>query len=193
MDEADLIVAAFVILVWGAVFGFLFFRSKAHEDRLTFQAEKRGGTFVKGGLFKQAELRIPFKEWTVVISPIPGSRYRSSRTVAQVRVDAPRLPIILMERNYLLQKILAAFGRERLLTGDEEFDHRWVMRTSDTLAAHKLVTAEFKEKLEERILRTLVVKIQPLELSLIIVAIPSNDEEYDIFIETIFLILRKFL
>jgi hypothetical protein len=193
MDEANLIVLAFVILLMMAVMGFAYFRNRAYENRLALQAEKRGGKFEKSGLLKQARIQIPYKDWQVVIYSTPGSRYSPPKTIAQVKLDAPRLPVIQLERNYLLQKILAAFGRERLLTGDEDFDRRWVVRASDTLAVHKLVTPELKAGLEERILRSLVVNIQPLELSLTIAAIPSSEEEYDIFIETTMLVLRKFL
>ncbi|RJP55025.1 MAG: hypothetical protein C4583_01315 [Anaerolineaceae bacterium] len=193
MDEANLIVLAFVLILMAAVIGFTYFRSRAHENRLALQAEKRGGKFEKSGLLKQARIQIPYKEWQVVIYSTPGSRYSPPKTIAQVKVDSPRLPVIQLERNYLLQKILAAFGRERLLTGDDDFDRRWLVRAADTLTIHKLVTPELKAKLEERILRSLVMRIQPLELLLTIATIPSSEEEYDIFIETTMLVLRKFL
>ncbi|MFZ5855451.1 MAG: hypothetical protein ACOYZ6_01345 [Chloroflexota bacterium] len=193
MDEADLIVLAFVVLLMIVIIGFAYLRSRAYENRLALQAEKRGGKFEKSGLLKQARIQIPYKEWRVVFYSTPGSRYSPPKTIAQVKVDTPRLPVIQLERNYLLQKILAAFGRERLLTGDEDFDRRWVVRASDTMTVHKLVTPELKAKLEERILRSLAVNIQPMELSLTITTIPSSEEEYDIFIETTMLVLRKFL
>lgn len=193
MDNADLIVVAFAILVWVAVLGFAVLRSKAHEKRLALQAEKRGGKFEKGGLLKQSRIQIPYKEWQVVVYSTPGSRYSPPKTIAQVKLDAPRLPILQLQRNNLLHKILAAFGRERLLTGDEDFDRRWLIQTPDPLTLHKLVTPELKAKLEERILRSLVINIQPMELSLTIATIPSSEEAYDTFIETTMLVLRKFL
>lgn len=193
MDEANLMVLAFVVLLMIVALGFAYLRSRAYENRLALQAEKRGGKFEKSGLLKQARIQIPYKEWQVVVYSTPGSRYSPPKTIAQVKVDTPRLPAIQLERNYLLQKILAAFGRERLLTGDEDFDRRWVVRASDTMMVYKLVTPELKAKLEERILRSLGVNIQPMELSLTITTIPSSEEEYDIFIETTMLVLRKFL
>ena len=193
MDEANLMVLAFVVLLMIVALGFAYLRSRAYENRLALQAEKRGGKFEKSGLLKQARIQIPYKEWQVVVYSTPGSRYSTPKTIAQVKVDTPRLPVIQLERNYLLQKILVAFGRERLLTGDEDFDRRWVVRASDTMMVHKLVTPELKAKLEERILRSLGVNIQPMELSLTITTIPSSEEEYDIFIETTMLVLRKFL
>ena len=193
MDEANLMVLAFVVLLMIVALGFAYLRSRAYENRLALQAEKRGGKFEKSGLLKQARIQIPYKEWQVVVYSTPGSRYSPPKTIAQVKVDTPRLPVIQLERNYLLQKILAAFGRDRLLTGDEDFDRRWVVRASDTMMVHKLVTPELKARLEERILRSLGVNIQPMELSLTITTIPSSEEEYDIFIETTMLVLRKFL
>lgn len=193
MDSTDLVIVFFIVIIFSLVLGFAYLQGKARTERLSRQAEKRGGKIRKDGFWKQSELLIPFKDALIVIRTIPGSKYTPPKTIAQVKLDSPRLPAIRITRNDLGQKMLAAFGRERQLTNDEEFDRRWVVQADDLFTVNKLVTPEFKAQLEERILRSLVVDIRPQEISLTIAAIPSNDEGYDIFIETSLMILKKLL
>lgn len=193
MDSTDLIIAVLVAVILIATLGIVYIQNKARGERLARQAEKRGGEIVKGNLFRLAELRIPVKDVVVAIRTAPGSKYSPPKTIAQVKLDSPRLPAFRFLRNNLMQKAFAAFGKERLLTGDEEFDSQWVVQADDPFIIHKLVTAEFKSRLAERVLRSLDIRIQPQEASFIITTIPSDDEGYDNFIDTVVLVLQKFL
>lgn len=193
MDSTELLIAASVVVVLIITVIVLILQTKAHKERLAHQAEKRGGEFREGGLFKNPEVRIPLKGVVIVIHTIPGSKHSSPKTIAKAELDSPRLPVVRILRNSLWQKALAAFGRERLLSGDEEFDNKWVVQADDPFIIHKLATAEFKSRLEERILRTLDIRLQPQEATFTILAIPSDDDGYDHFIDTVMLVLNKFL
>lgn len=193
MDSSALMVVIFALGLLVVIVGYATLQSRARSERLTRQAEKRGGEIRRDAFWKQPELRIPFRDSILVVYTIPGSRYSPPRTVAQVKLDLPRLPILRMTRSTLMQKMLAAFGRESLLTADEDFDRRWVVQTEDVFAAQKLLTPEFKTQLDQRVFRTLVVDIRPQELSFTITTIPSNDEALDAFVEAALMVLNKFL
>ena len=190
MDSIDLIMGVLItgILIFAVILVYL--QSRNRGKRLAFQAEKRGGEIHKGGLFSMSELRIPFKDIMIVIRSVPGSKYSSPKTIAQVKLDSPRLPPIRIQRNDLWQKALTAFGRERLSTGDEEFDSRWVTWVDDPSTVQKIVTLELKARLAERILQSLSIFIQPKEATFTIRAIPSNDKGYDQFIDTVLSVLK---
>jgi len=193
MDSTDLIVAAFVAVIVIIVVSIATIQTKARDERLMRQAEKRGGEIRKGSLFRLTELLVPFKDVVIAIRTVPGSKHSPPKTIAQVKLDSPRLPTVRILRNDLLQKALTAFGKERLLTGDDEFDSQWIVQADDAFTVNKLVTAEFKSRLAERMLRSLDIRIQPQEVSLTIMSVPSNDESYDIFIDTVVLVLQKIL
>lgn len=193
MDSTDLIIAAFVAIIVMIVLGIAYIQTKARDERLMRQAEKRGGEIRKGSLFRLTELRIPFKDAVIVIHTVPGSKHSPPKTIAQVKLDSPRLPIVRILRNDLLQKALTTFGKERLQTGDDEFDSQWIVQADDAFIVNKLITAEFKSRLAERMLRSLDVRIQPQEVSFTIMSVPSDDESYDIFIDTVVLVLQKIL
>jgi len=193
MDSTEVLLVLVLFAVFGSVMAFAVLQSRAQSARLTRQAEKRGGEIHKDAFWKPSELRLPFKDSIIAIRVIPGSRYSSPKTVAQVKLDSPRLPALRLTRSSLLQKMLAAFGRERLLTGDEEFDRLWTLTTEDRFAAQKLATPDFKAQLEQRLFRSLVMDVSPQEFSFTIGVIPSNDEALDVFIDTVILVLNKFL
>ena len=193
MDSTNLIIALFVAITLSIVVLVVFYQNKNFVARLTRQAEKRGGEIRKGSFFKMTELRIPLKDVVIVIQTVPGSKHSPPKTIAQVKLDSPRLTAVRILRNDLWQKTLTAFGKERSPTGDEEFDSQWVVQTEDPFIVQKLVTADLKARLSERSLRSLDVRIQPQEASFTITAIPSNDEGYDNFIDAVFFILEKTL
>lgn len=193
MDSTDLVIAVFITLTLLIVVSVVYFQHKTRKERLAHQAMKRAGEIRKGGFFKPAELWIPFKETVIVIRTMPGSKYSPPRTVAEVKLDLPRLPAIRILRNDLWQKTLTKFGRERFPTGDDEFDGKWIVQADDPFMAQKLITAEFKARLGERILRSLDIRIQPQQVSFTITAIPSDDEGFDHFIDTVVFVLHKIL
>lgn len=193
MDSTDLILGVLVtgILIFAVILVYL--QNRNRGKRLAYQAEKRGGEIHKGGLFRMPELWIPFKETVLVIRPVPGSKYSSPKTIAQVKLDSPRFTPIRIQRNSLWQKAITAFGGERLSTGDEEFDSRWITRVDDPFTVQKIVTVEFKAKLNERILQSLSILIKPQDATFTIMTIPSNDEGYDQFIDTVLSVLNIIL
>ena len=193
MDWIDLIIGVFVtgIVIFAVVLVYL--QNRNRGKRLAFQAVKRGGEIHKGGLFSVSELWIPFKDIMIVIRPVPGSKYSPPKTVAQVKLNSPRLSPIRIQRNDLWQKALTAFGRERLSTGDDEFDSRWVTQADNPSIVPKIITAEFKVRLTERILQSLSIIIQPKEATFTIRTIPSDDDGYNQFIDTVLSVLKTIL
>jgi len=177
------------LIVLGLAIGL--FQSKKRGEILTLEAEKRGGEFSKSSLFGRQELRLPFKGNTVLIYSVPGSRYSPPRTYATLKSDTINLPAIGIAPNSVSQKLIGAFGKERYLTNDEEFDKKIVVRGDDPFALQRLLGTDVKQKLTDGSLRNLEVKFKPHEFQFTIQAIPSNEDGYDNFIDTALLLLQK--
>ena len=184
------IVVAFLLV--GVIFAV--YQNKRRRELLTNQAEKRNGELTKSGFMGRWELRLPYKGNTLVIYSVPGSRYSPPKTYAILKDDSARLPTISIGRSGLGQKIMDKFGKERLLTNDEEFDRQFVIRSEDPFMAQRMLTAELRPKLIERSgMRSLQIKISPQEMRVTTFSIPSNEDDYDNFIDTAFLILKNIL
>ena len=167
------------------------YQNKRRKEMLAQQAEKRGGEFSDGGFWSRSELRLPYKGNTILIYSIPGGKNRPPYTYAEMKSSAPTLPTLDVLRNNLSQKIMGAFGKERILLDDEEFDRQCVVRGEDELAARRILTASVRNRFTDGSLRTLEVKMNPKEIKFIMQSIPSNEEEYDNFIDAVFLVIKN--
>jgi hypothetical protein len=192
MDSSNLLIFAILLLMVGVVV-FAVTQSKARDEWMERAAQLRGGEFRKGSFFKVGELLIPYKDETIIFHMEPGSKHSSPKTVATANVKAPLLPTLRLVHNGLWQKMMESVGQERAQTGDEDFDNEWVIRSSDNLAARKLASPELKANLSDRIFRNLDLRLEPKQMKMVALAIPSNEEQFNLFIDTAILILRKFV
>jgi hypothetical protein len=194
MNQDSLFSLAIVLVIALIAIVASVYQSRRRKEMLTRQAEKRNGELAKSGFLRRWELRLPYKGNTVIISSVPGSRYSPPKTIAAMKDDTARLSTIEIMRNDIGQKIMEKFGKERILTNDEEFDKQYAVRGEDPFLAQRLLTAELRPKLLEYSgMRSLQIKITPQEMCVTMFSIPSNDETYDNFIDTVFSILQKVL
>ena len=77
--------------------------------------------------------------------------------------------------------------------GPEEFDQKVVVRGEDQYMIQRLLTADVKQRLVDPSLRALEVRIKPQEVRVTMQSIPSNEEGYDAFIDTVMAILQTIL
>lgn len=192
MDTSNFFIAL-MLLVMIVVVIYSVTQSKARDDWMERAAQQRSGEFRKSSFFKVAELTIPYKAETIVFHMEPGSKHSSPKTVATASVKIPLLPTVRLVHNGLWQKMMASFGQERVRTGDEDFDNEWVIRTTDNLAARKLASPDLKANLSDRIFRNLDLRLEPKQMKMVTLAIPSNEEQFNLFIDTAILILKKFV
>lgn len=192
MDTSNLIIAFMLLLMIGVVI-FAISQSKARDEWMERAAQQRGGEIRKGSFFKTTEALIPCKDEIIVFHMEPGSKHSSPKTIATANVKMPTLPTLRMVHNGLWQKMMDAFVQERALTGDEDFDNDWVIRADDDLAARKLASPDLKANLSDRIFRHLDLRLEPKQMKMVTLAIPSNEEQLNDFIDTAILILKKYI
>ncbi len=192
MNTEDIITIVLFLIFMVIAIAASMAQNKKRGAILTAQAEKRNGEVRRTGLGRW-ELRLPVKGQTVLIYSVPGSRYSPPRTLAVLKSDTVMLPVIDITRNNISQKIMAAFGRERAITNDEDFDKEMVVRGEDQYMIQRLLTADLKQRLMSRSLRGLEVKIKPQEVRVTMLTIPANEEGFDEFIDTVLAILQNIL
>lgn len=163
------------------------------RDLFAAQAAKRGGEVVTGGILQRLELRLPYKGYTLVIYSRPGSRNSPPRTVATLRPEGVLLPTLDILRNDLVQRITGAFGRERILLDDEEFNKHIVIRGDDQLLARRILTPEMQRRFLDRTLRSLEARISQQNVQIKMMVVVTTNEVLDYFIDTTFAILQKIL
>ena len=152
---------------------------------LTRQAEKRGGQLEAGGFLGRTDLLLTYNGIPIRVYSIPGGKNRPPNTGAESKQDSPRFPTLRDVRNFLLQKMLGVFGKERLLTGNEEFDDHFVVTGENPSTAHRVIPDDLKAKLPEFPFHSLAIDIGPQVLRVSIRSIPQDDEGYDQFIDIV--------
>ena len=170
------------------------YKAKLRDEMLARQAEKRGGEFsrgVLGGWGSSSELRLPFKGNIVRIYSVQGGKNRSPQTCSEMKFSTPTLTNLEVWRNDPSQKIIDMFGKERIMTDDEEFDRLYVIRGDDPLVARRVFAPALRQRLTEQGVRAQYVRINPTLFKISILGIPNSEEDYDIFIDTVFLALKN--
>ncbi len=191
MSSSDQVVFIFFIFILVVSLIFAYFQSKKRKELLTYQAEKRGGEVVSKGLLGRTKLILHYQGETMEIYSVPGSRYSPPRTVAKIKSDSLRFPELRITNNSLWQKMLSTMGKDRILTGNDEFDQRYAVTGEDQYSAQRLLTEDLKVKLLASSFRSLDVNMKTQEFSMTVQSNPRNNEEYDLFIDTLLLILQK--
>jgi hypothetical protein len=187
-----LLVGAFIVAAVAAV-AFAIFQNRARDEWMARTAERRGGQIRKGSFFKVTEMLIQFQGETVIFHMEPGSKHSSPKTVATVNLASPRLPTLRLVHNGMWQKMIGSFGQERVNTGDEEFDSQWVIRSDDEFAARKLASPDLKTALSDRLFRHLDLRLDPQQMKMVTLALPSNEEHFEVFVDAAILVLKKLL
>ncbi|MBV6396188.1 MAG: hypothetical protein HFACDABA_01781 [Anaerolineales bacterium] len=189
--EGDLIIYAAMALLVMISLGAAALQKNKRDALLAAQAEKRGGTFAKRGLFRHSEARLPCKGNTLIVYCMPGSRNSPARTIATLHVETMILPAFDILRNDLTQKIMGAFGRERILLNDEEFDRKCIVRSEDPFLAQRILTSDMQRRFLDPTLRSLELRVSRQNVQVKMLSIPSNEETFDYFIDTVFVLLQK--
>ena len=168
-----------------------YYQKKKQQEILQYQAEKRNGRIEKGNFLAPDRLVLPFGSQELQVYSIPGGKNRPSKTIAELRNNNTPFPQIKIVRNNLFQKALETFGRERFLSGDEEFDKTFVVQADDNGSARRALPYEIQKSLLEMASKSPSIEISPQNFKLIILRVIRDSEGYDLFIDTALAILNK--
>ena len=191
ITQYGLVVLMGVVLLFGV--GIAFIQQNKRNEIFANQADKRGGEFVKGTLFRRSELRLPYKGNVLVVYSLPGGKNRAPRTIATLHLEQPALPTMDVLRNDLAQKIMGALGRERVLLNDEEFDRQCVVRSEDPYLPQRILSADLRGRFLDRSLHLLELRVSAQNVQVKILTIPSDEASFAYFIDTALAILQKLL
>ena len=88
---------------------------------------------------------------------------------------------------------MGAFGKERILLNDEEFDRKCIVRSEDPFLPQRILSSDMQQRFLGQTLRSLELRVSAQNVQVKMLTIPTNEETFDYFIETILAILQKLL
>jgi len=169
----------------------LYFQRKKQQELLQYQAEKRNGYLESSNFLMPVRLVLPLGEQSLYVYSVPGGKNRPSKTIAELVGGTTSLPQIKLGRNTLFQKALETFGKERFLSGDEEFDKTFVVSADDENAARQILSLEIQKNLLEMASKSPSIETGPQHFRMMILRMLKDYESYDLFIDTALAILNK--
>lgn len=168
-------------------------RSRKTYKILTNQAQKRTGKITGNGFFGHMEMQLPMQDKTVVIRLGPGSGNTPPRTSAQVRIEDSIIPKMRITHNNFWSELEDKWKNNRILTNNEEFDNKFFITGEDSHRISRLLTDDLKTKTLDPFFDSMDIWFESDELCIMVGFIPKNEEEFDIFLDTVELFLRNFL
>jgi len=142
--------------------GIGYFLNKGSADALTSIADKYHGSVSSSGISGPTELIIPYRGFTLHITPYINarrSRIGNPSIQAVLKLDAPHFPELSLKRySPVLWK---KNSQDPIPTGDEEFDRLFVVHASDPLAVKKVLTDSIREQLKDERLQQTSFYMEP--------------------------------
>ena len=192
MFDENLIFSVLLVAILLIAVVMLYFQRRKQQELLEEQAAKRNGYIESSNFLMPVRLVLPLGDQALRIYTVPGGKNRPSKTIAELTGSKTVFPKIKVGRNTFFQKALETFGKERFLSGNEEFDGSFVVNAEEEAAARQLLTYDIQKNLLEMASKSPSLEIGPQQFRLVVLRILKDAEGYDLFIDTALAILKKF-
>ena len=107
---------------------------------------KRSGTVT--GSFLLSVLKFPYREQTIVVISVPGSKYRHAKTEASMTLRKPAADLTIVKESAAI-RLGKALGAADVQLGSDEFDREFRIKTTDEFFARNMLNFRLQQKLLE--------------------------------------------
>jgi hypothetical protein len=145
------------------------------------QAEKRNGT-VAGSIFLSM-LKFSYQDLQVLVSSLPGNKYRHAKTEVTVTLFKPVPGSITIYRETAASKFGKALGAKDVQIGVDDFDRGFMIKADDELYVRTLLDFTLQNKLLEMRHEKPTVSMTGTWLNVSVPRVITTDEEYDHLID----------
>jgi hypothetical protein len=141
------------------------------------EALKRNGTVIGSRLLPV--LRFSYRSVPVVVTSVPGSKYRQAKTTVNCTVRKPVASDLTIVKESLGTRLGKAVGSTDVELGSDEFDQEFVIKTLDETFARNVLTYMVQQKLLEMKQVKPRVILQETQLTVQVPRVVKTPEEYD--------------
>jgi hypothetical protein len=137
------------------------------------QAMKRNGTVT--GSFLLPQFKCLYQNLPVIVTSVPGSRYRRAKTEINITLFKPvPSPVTISP-----ESILSRFGKNEVQLGFDEFDRVFFLRSEDELFIRNLLDSALQNKLLEMSTEKPTIVLHGTWLTASVPKVLKTDEGYD--------------
>jgi hypothetical protein len=155
------------------------------------QALKRNG--VVSGSFLVPVLKLSYRSQPVVVTSVPGSKYRQAKTEIGITLQKPGRANLTIVKESLATRLGTALGATDVALGNEEFDREFVIKTPDDVFAQSLVNFMLQQKLLELKQEKPKIILEGTRLSVQVPKLVKTEERYDRLFDVAFAFVDRLI
>jgi hypothetical protein len=181
----------FIVLVFTLITIFSLWRYKVIRRLMQQQAMKRGGSVT--GSFLVPVLKLSYHGLPIVITSVPGSRYRVAKTEVHITLHKPAPAELKIIKESLGTRLGKAFGSSDVQLNSDEFDREFLIQTADESLARNILDFAVQEKLLKMKEEKPRITLQGTSLGVSVPKVIKSEERYDELFDLVFCIMDRVL
>lgn len=153
------------------------------------QAMKHGGTVV--GTFLLPLLKFSYRALPVLVTSVPGSKYRHAKTEVSVTLLKPVPKNLTLLKESVATRLGKAWGAADIQLGSDEFDREFLIKTEDEAFARNVVNFTIQNKLLEMKQEKPRITLEGTRLTVQVPRVVKTEEGYDQLIDLAFVLVDR--
>ena len=149
---------------------------------------KRNGTVV--GSFLLPVLKFPYHDLPVVVTSVPGTKYRTAKTEVNITLRTLTADLKIMTES-LGTRLGKAFGASDVILNSEEFDREFLIKTQDESFIRNLLDFTLQSKLLGMKQEKPRISLEGTWLAVTVPRVINNEERYDQLFDLAFSIVDR--
>ena len=166
-----------IIITIVLVIVFSLWRYRTIKRLMEQQATKRSGTVV--GTFLLPLLKFSYRALPVVITSVPGSKYRHAKTEVSVTLFKPVPKNLSILKESVTTRLGKALGAADVQLESDEFDREFLIKTEDEAFARNVVNFTLQNKLLEMKQEKPRITLEGTWLTVQVPKVVKTEEGYD--------------
>jgi hypothetical protein len=181
----------FVIIVISLVVVLSLWRYRTIRRLMEQQAMKRGGTVT--GSFLLPVLKLSYHGLPVVVTSVPGTRYRPAKTEANITLNKMAPGDLKIVTESIGTRLGKAFGASDVQIDNEEFDKEFLIKAQDEPFVKNILNFTLQNRLLEMRQEKPRVILEGTWLAVAVPRVIKTEERYDQLFDLAFCIADRLL
>ena len=164
-------------------------RYRTIRNLMEQQAMKRSGTVT--GSFLLPILKFNYRNLSIMVTSLPGSRYRQAKTEASVTLLKPASADLKIVKESVGTRLGKALGATDVQLGSDEFDREFLIKTQDEPFARNVLNSTLQQKLLEMKQQKPRITLAGTWLAVQIPHVVKTEEDYDQLLDLAFTVMDR--
>jgi len=178
-----------IIITIVLVIVFSLWRYRSIKRLMEQQATKRSGTVV--GTFLLPLLKFSYRALPVLVTSVPGSKYRAAKTEVSVTLLKPVPKNLTILKESVATRLGKAWGAADIQLENDEFDREFLIKTEDESFARSFVNFTLQNKLLEMKQEKPRITLEGTWLTVQVPKVVKTEEGYDQLFDLAFAVVDR--